>query len=512
MVLFYPKLVPGAGQRKDAHFTPLGLLSVAGPLVKSKYNVVVIDSNIGEKWEDKAIDVDDIICLGIGSMSGYQIRDGLNFSKLIRASMNLQVPIVWGGDHVSLLPEQSINNPYVDIVVLDQGEETFLEVVDSLSSGKSLTGIRGILYKKSGQVYINPSRPLIDPNMFPSVPYDLLQISLYMNEAKTKNLRQSDAFPNSVAKFIYYCSSVGCPYRCRFCTTSSLLHRKWIGLQKDRVVDDIARLIKKHGINCLQFCDQEFFIDPKRAKDIAQGFIDKGLDIQWKASVRANVFSKFDDDMITVLKKSGYVHAEIGVESGSQRMLEYIQKDITVKQVIECAEKIKKHNIHSSFYLVFGFPGETKEDIAASFRLASKLKEMLPDSLLPVYFYNPYPGTPLYNEALQLGMKPPESLEEWADADLDIKKPSPLTPWVNKRYMDYVHKVIIFYLPLAFPADIGIGTLTFIKTRLKTSKVRGVIWIAHKLAKWRVKHQFFALPFEWIIFKAYRAFKIWREK
>jgi radical SAM superfamily enzyme YgiQ (UPF0313 family) len=246
--------------------------------------------------------------------------------------------------------------------------------------------------------------------------------------------------------------------------------------------------------------------------DIAQGFIDRRLDIQWKANVRANIFSRLNDDTIDLLKKSGYVHVEIGVESGSQRMLEYINKDITVEQVITCAEKIKKHNMLSSFFFVFGFPGETKEDIKASFRLASRLKEMLPDCLLPVYFYNAYPGTPLYREAIRLGMKPPASLEQWADIRLEIREPSALIPWLDCRYMDYVHRVIIFYLPLAFPADIGIGTLTYIKRRLKKSRISWIIWVAHKLARRRVKHQFFAVPFEWIIFKTYRTFNTWRKK
>ena len=509
VVLFYPKLIPSACNKNEAHFTPLGLLSVAGPLVQSGYNVVIIDSSIGERWEDKNIDTDDVICFGIGSMSGYQLRDGLNFSRFIKDIKCLPVPIIWGGDHVSLSPEQSINNPYVDIVVIDQGEESLLEVVNHLSSGEPLDGIKGILYKKDGQVYKNNPRPLADPNKFPSVPYELINISSYLDEAKTKNLRMSDAFPASTSKFLYYCSSVGCPYRCRFCSTSNLSNRKWIGLKSERVIEDIVRLVGRYDINCVQFCDPEFFISSKRAKEIAQGFIDNKLNIQWKANLRANTLSKFDDDMLVVLKKSGYVHIEIGVESGSQRMLDYINKDITVEQIMKCAEIIVKHNIHSSFFLVFGFPMETKADIKASFKVASKLKEMLPDCLLPVYFYNPYPGTPLYREALQLGMKPPKSMEEWADIKLDIREPSPLTPWLTKRYMDYVHRVIIFYLPLAFPANIGIGTLTHIKTKLKNSKIRWIIWVAHKLAKWRVKHQFFVMPFEWIMFKAYRAFSNW---
>lgn len=507
VVLFYPKLVPEEEGKKEVRFTPLGLIMLSSSLVQSRYNVIIIDSNMGEKWEDKNIDVNDVICVGISSMTGYQIKDGLYFSDFIRR-INPDIPIVWGGVHTSLLPDQSIENPYVDIIVLGQGEETFLEVVSRLGSNKPLDDIKGIFYKRNGNIYKSSSRDFVDPNRFPGAPYNLLNIPLYLDEAKTKKLRSSDAFFSSPPRFLYYCSSIGCPYRCGFCAASRLTGRKWLALDKDRVVNDIERLVKEYNINCLQFCDSEFFINKNRAIDIAQGFVERNLNIQWKANIRANIFEQFDDNAIDLLKKSGYIHAEIGVESGSPRMLDYIKKDITVEQVISCAEKIRKHDMLSSFFFMFGFPGETRNDIKASFKLASKLKELLPDCLLPVYFFEAFPGTALYHDSLNRGLKTPGSLEEWAEIRPEIREPSPLIPWVDKSYMDYVHKVIIFYLPLAFPADIGIGTLTYIKSRLKTSRIRWIIWIAHKLAKWRVKHQFFGLPFEWRIFKVFRDLNI----
>jgi radical SAM superfamily enzyme YgiQ (UPF0313 family) len=496
IILFHPRLTPeGEGQ---VHFTPLSLLSIASPLIRNGSNVIIIDSNFGEKFEDKKIYLDKVICIGISAMTGYQIKDGLNFAKFIKKRKK-DIPIVWGGVHVSLLPEQSIKNSLVDIIVVGQGELTFLELVEHFKNKKGLENIPGILYKKNDGVIKTKERPFTDINEFPPVLYNLLNMSLYFDETKSKKLRSSDAFLGKQNRFLYYCSSVGCPYRCKFCASSKMTGGRWTGLSVKRVVNEVERLVKKYKINSLQFCDAEFFIHPKRAKEIAQCFIDKKLNIRWKAQVRANSFDNFDDNMMQTLKKSGYTHVEIGVESGSQRMLDYINKNITIEQVIRCAKKIKKYDMFSSFCFVFGFPTETKQDMKKSFRLASKLKEIL--------FFDPYPAVPLYYESIRLGMNPPKSLEEWAEMKPDMREPSPLIPWQNKRYMDKVHRVIIFYLPLAYPADIGLGTLTYIKTKLKKSKVRFIIKIAHKLALWRVKKQFFSLPIEWELFKTYLKIK-----
>jgi len=93
-----------------------------------------------------------------------------------------------------------------------------------------------------------------------------------------------------------------------------------------------------------------------------------------------------------------------------------------------------------------------------------------------------------------------------------LREPSPLVPWIDKKNMDYVHKVIIFYLPLAFPANIGLGTLTNVRDKMGKGKFRYFYRMGNKLAKWRVKHQFFDFPFEWITFKFFNNLKVLQKK
>jgi anaerobic magnesium-protoporphyrin IX monomethyl ester cyclase len=511
IVLFHPKLNNPKDNRTQVRFAPLGVLHVSSLLLEKGYEVVIIDSNMGETFEDKGIEINDIVCIGISAMTGYQIKDGLFFAEFIR-NQNSNIPIVWGGIHVSLMPEQSLENDLVDIVVLGQGEETFCNLVDNIIKEAPLEEVKGIYFRKNGVIIKNNKRPFVAPDKFPPAPYYLLDIPKYFSETEKKELRSSDAFLGKEERFIYYCSSIGCPFRCRFCASSKQTDGRWVGFSAERVLNDIEKLIRDYQITSLQFCDAEFFINKKRALKIAQGFINRKFNIRWKAQVRADTFDSLSDEDILILKNSGYIHVEIGVESGSARMLEYINKKITVDMVIRCAEKIAKHNLLSSFCLVFGFPTETKTDIHETFKLASKLKELLPTTLLPTYFFDPYPGVPLYFDSIEHGMNPPESLEEWSNIKPNMREPSPLVPWIDKKNMDYVHKVIIFYLPLAFPANIGLGTLTNVRDKMGKGKFRYFYRMGNKLAKWRVKHQFFDFPFEWITFKFFNNLKVLQKK
>ena len=151
---------------------------------------------------------------------------------------------------------------------------------------------------------------------------------------------------------------------------------------------------------------------------------------------------------------------------------------------------------------MFGLPiDESKEDLKASFRLATQLKELYPQILLPMYYYDPYPGTPLYKDALNKGFKEPTSLEEWGKFKPEVSEKHPLVTYVSNKYVDMVKRVIIFYLPLAYPADMVLGTLTYIKSHMQKGRYKYLVRLLHKLAKIRVNNEWYSFPFEWIMFK-----------
>lgn len=503
ILLFNPRIVSKNNRADRVFVPPLNLLALSSPILQAGFRVKIMDGNFDDDHILPKINIQEVLCIGISAMSGYQIKDGLKFAKSIR-QLNRRITIIWGGVHVSLMPNESIKNKYVDVVVLGQGEETFLNLVLALKKKQKLTGIKGIYFKDKRQKIIrNDTRELVDIRKYPILPYDLINIERYLVETKNKNFRISNAFNKNQDTFFFYYSSVGCPFACNFCASSKHSGRRWIGFSEKRVLGEIEYLVKRYKANFIQMVDAEFFINTDRAMKIAQGFIDRGLNIHWKAQIRADTLSSLADSQVKLLKKSGYVHAEIGVESGSPKMLKYIDKKITISQVIKCAHLLKKNGILASFIFLFGLPYETKADIKKTFKLASKLKKIMPESILPIYFYNPYPGVPMYYDSIKLGMKAPKSLEGWSKIDFEMRENNSLIPWLNKKYVDYCHKVIIFYLPLAFPANIKFGTITNMKEKLKKSKYKLIWKILHKLAKLRVKYQYFDFPFEWRVYKTY---------
>jgi len=502
ILLYNPRIVDDKEMPDTVFVPPLPLLAISSPVLQEGYDVRILDGNFFDDKGLEDIPSQDILCVCVTGMTGYQIKDGLDFARRVRA-LDPNIPIIWGGVHVSLLPEQSVEHELVDIVVSGQGEETFLETVKTLSEGGDLGTVAGIFFKENGEVIKNPDRPLVDIRQYAMLPYDLLDMERYFRESKVKNFRISGAFDSSKDRFLYYYSSVGCPFACRFCASSKHSKRKWIGFSVERVLDEVEYLIKTYQVTFLQMVDAEFFIDIKRAVAIAQGFLDRGFDLKWKAQIRADSLARMTHEQLQIIKKSGYVHAEVGVESGSERLLRYIDKKITVEQVLQGAQLLKDNDILASFIFLFGLPGETKKDIKASFRVATDIKRIMPEALLPIYFFNPYPGVPVFDDAVKMGMTAPDSLQAWGDISFEMKLSCQLVPWLNDRYVDYCHKVVIFYLPLAFPADIQFGTITHMTARLKDKRLGWKWRVLHRCARWRAERQFFALPWEWALFKYY---------
>src|SRR3989338_8364701 len=263
-------LINPHGTKFVGDFTlPLGLLQ-SSVYVSEKYDVKILDLRVKPNWKASLLAElkKEPYFVGISTITGPNLISALEISRFVKD--NSKALVVWGGIHASLLPGETLENPLVDIVVKGEGEETFMELADAIINKKPLNGILGVWYKEQGIIKSNPERPPVDLNKLPRVPYDLLD-----------DIEKYIWVREDGARVISYMSSRGCPQLCTFCYIASFYKSKWKQLEAKKVLDDFEYLIDRFKIDHIYINDDNFFVNLLRVKDVAQGIIERKLDISW---------------------------------------------------------------------------------------------------------------------------------------------------------------------------------------------------------------------------------------
>jgi radical SAM superfamily enzyme YgiQ (UPF0313 family) len=247
----------------------MGLLMAAINLYE-KYRVVIIDQIVQKDFKSHLLSLleQEPICIGITAMTGRQIQGGLLASKMAKDKGS---PVVWGGTHPSLLPEQTLSHPLVDYVVQGEAEESFAELVDALAQGKErVNGIAGLWSKDNGRVVFGGEREFVDINSLPAVPYHLVDINKYI---------KSGRYGRALSLY----TSRGCPQQCTFCYNPAIHKRRWRSQSAESVLKDIKRLQREYQVEHFQFWDDSFFASLQRARAIAEGIMQLEPSVTWSA-------------------------------------------------------------------------------------------------------------------------------------------------------------------------------------------------------------------------------------
>jgi anaerobic magnesium-protoporphyrin IX monomethyl ester cyclase len=402
IVLFNPAPRSGFQAHRRVEL-PLSVLCPATPLDRRGYQVKIIDQFANPDWdaEFQAALAERPICLGVTCMTGPQILRAIEASQAAKLKYP-DLPVVWGGIHASLLPAQTLQHPAIDIVVIGEGEATFADVVRALQAGTPLKDVAGIMYKENGRVHSTPGRPFVDIDKEPPLAYHLLNIDHYR-----RRLFGVD--------HVTFNSSRGCTFRCAFCWDPVMHKRQWRAMEPGTVIEHLRRLIKDYDIHGFLFTDDHFFIDMKRARGIIEGIVRADLNITIsKLQIRADTICRMDRSFLDLMVRAGVKRFTVGIESGSQRVLDLIKKDMTVEQALEANRKLAPHPIVPLYLFMMGMPTETPDEFRQSIHLADRLIAENPKAVKTFNIYTPYPGTELYGVALQRGLKAPERLEDWA--------------------------------------------------------------------------------------------------
>lgn len=438
---------------------PLGLVYLATYLKDRGYLVKLIDATVTQDWRKELKNSLDssTICAGVSVMTGYQIQGALDFAKLAHEIKGL--PVVWGGLHPTLTASQTIQHECVDAIILSEGEKHFHQYIEALKHKSGMEAVGNLIYKDNGSV-INTAKnnDAVDMNALSLPDFSFIDFEYYSKQSFASGLQRKK-------RVAWLNVDRGCPCRCAFCYNIKFNERKYRAMDAGKVLDQISLLINKYNIDGICFVSDNFFVNQNRVHTICKGIVEEKYNLGWQADMRIDTFLRYDDEVIKLMKKSGCDSLTFGIETGSDKMLRLIQKDITVDQVIEAHNRAKKFGFYTNYHFMIGFPRETTKDINETMRLMWYLRKDKNVTFYGPSTYVPYPGTPLYEDSVSLGFKPPENLNKWIAYDWDEYSK---LPWFTKSFKNYLLEV----QHIAGHSYFGIGRSVFFKIYAFYCKMR----------------------------------------
>ncbi len=467
---------------------PLGILAVSTPLLRAGYQVRIIDSTITRHFQQQVLkELADALCLAVSLVTGPMIRETVQIAREAKR-LYPDLPVILGGWHPSLLPDQTLAAEYVDIVVKGQGEEALLQVVQHIEAGESLAGIEGVGYKEDGRLIFNSPRELKPIKAMPPKAYQLADFDAYERVCGRR--------------WAMYISSLACPYSCAYCTNEGVYGRQWNALEAAQVVEETTDLVHRYRLQLLWMVDDNFLVDRDRAVEIAEGLVRRGVSFDWSIQSSTNLVNRLELDQLKLLRRAGLSQICHGAESASPKVLKLMNKDFQKPETIyHAAEKCTLAGIRPSFNVIFGFPGEGEKERRETIRFIMDVCRRFPGAEFWTNIFTPYPGSPVVLRAAELGIELPTSFEGWAD----FFPRYTVLPWLAGRKHRRV-QIMRDYLRVAFNRV----PIAADRRPLVTRLVHTAISLP---ARWRLDHDFYALPLEiWLKNAVSRAFEPPRPK
>lgn len=381
LIINPPHLSIGSRMPND-HLPPLGLLSIGGPLLDEGYEVQLLDADYSFMKHSKIVSETqkynpDLILLGhSGSTSAQPIIDDI--TTLIKDKLPY-VKIIIGGVYPTYHWKEILeDNPQIDYIVIGEGERIIVNLVNALSKQSELESVKGIAFRKEGEIIKNPPETLIKDLEEFRIGWELMQGYNYTYWGQRKAV---------VIQF-----SRGCPYPCSYCG-QSLFWKKWRHRNPQKLADEIEMLNKKYGVEVINFADENPATYRKAWQEFLEALIEKDLNLTLVGSLRADNIVR-DADIMHLYKKAGFERFLLGIENYDETVLERIKKAGTTTMDKEAIQVLRKHDILSMATYVVGFGEETTKDFINS------LKQLLnydPDQIQLLYV-TPHKWTPYFEE------------------------------------------------------------------------------------------------------------------
>jgi len=374
------------------HFFPQGLGYIAAVLEKEGCEVVIYNQDMNHYSEEhltEYLNKNKFDFVGVSVIAGYyQYQQLLSISKSINASKKRPFYII-GGHGPTPEPEYFIKKTQADAIVMGEGEETVVELIEKVAKKKSLKDVKGIAYKDGKKVIVNQRRELIkDIDTIPLPAYKLFPMNYYRLLRVPRTENQDFVMP--------VLSGRGCIFSCVFCYRMDKGFRPRSNMS---IIEEIKLLKKDYGINYIAFSDELLMSSVDRTISICKDFIKHKLDIKWDCNGRLN-FAR--PDVLRLMKKSGCVFINYGIEAMDDEVLKNMRKFLTIKQILKGIRATLKEEISPGFNIIFGNIGDNKKTLKKGVEFLLKYDDG--SQMRTIRPVTPYPGTPLYYDAIEKGL------------------------------------------------------------------------------------------------------------
>ena len=467
VVLFYP---PYEGDPLGA---PLCLLALAAKLREESFEPVIIDAAVEPNYKQRVLEeLEDALCLGISVLTGPMIRGAVEVAKAAK-TWNAKIPVIFGGWHPTLLPDETLAEPYVDVVARGQGEITICELAKAIEDGGSFKDIAGISWKTGPMRTHNPDRQVEPIENLPVAAFDTVDFDAYEKAGGMRKLA--------------YATSIGCPYACNYCTDMVFYKRRFNALSAERVVQELTDLVTRYRIEEVALLDSNFPVDLKRAMAIARGIYESGVKFRWTFQASTDFICRMSEDDIRMLGASGVSYMGFGTESTSEAVLKLMNKrHQRVDEMYETARRAAIGGIKVTFNLIFGYPGETEKDRIITFQTMSDIARKFSNVSFSPNVFTPYPGIPIWPQLRELGVPEPKSLREWGEMGLGVN----MLPWLKGEQLQRFNRMLDYFI---------LNGQLRKKNKWQTWPRRLTRNLVDGPIQWRIRESYYSYPWEiWV--------------
>lgn len=390
---------------------PIGIAYLAASARAAGHEVSVIDA-VGEApTQTTALEDDRVTLRGLtaeevaarvpddADLLGVSCMFSQDWPYLKRVLRRLRerlpnVPIVAGGEHITAMPELALAEGLVDHCVLGEGEETLVDLLDAIGSGRPAREVAGLVTRDGDAIVRTPPRARVtDVDRLPLPAWDLVPIEAYLSGGYGFGVDRGRSMPILATR--------GCPYRCTFCSSPQMWTTRWVARDPAAVLDEIRGYMERYGATNFDFYDLTAIIKREWIITFCRLVLASGLKFTWQLPTGTRS-EAIDDEVARLLWATGCRNITYAPESGSPSELQRIKKKVKLDAMKRSMRACTRHGIYVKANIVFGFPGQTKRELWESMRFIMAMAALgVRDTM--VYLFCPYPGSEMYRELRAAG-------------------------------------------------------------------------------------------------------------